>query len=167
MVHGRRVIDVPSMTGQVQDPSIVRVLLCDLRLSWVWLALRLALGWSWFDAGWRHLENPVWSAHRRGPVQFFAVAEILIGIALILGLLTGLAAMVGGILSVGTMVTGAAVMTPVPLSITVVLILAWKTAGWVGFDRWLLPVMGMPWDGGSLFRTRSTSRPRGGSQRLE
>ncbi len=167
MVHGRRVIDIPSMTGQVQDPTIVRVLQCDLRLAWVWLALRMALGWSWFDAGWRHLENPVRSADRSGPVQFVAVAEIVFGIALILGLLTGLAAMFGGVLSVGTTATGAAFMMPVPLSITVVLILAWKTAGWVGFDRWLLPAMGMPWDGGSLFRTRSTSRPRGESQRLE
>jgi len=167
MVHGRRIIDIPPVTGQVQDPNIVRVLLCDLRLGWVWLPLRLALGWSWFDAGWRHLEDPVWLAGRSGPIRFVAGAEVLVGISLMLGLLTGLAALVGGVLSVGTTVTGAAVMTPVPLSITVAVILAWKTAGWIGFDRWLLPAMGMPWNGGQLFRARSRARPRGGIQRLE
>jgi thiosulfate dehydrogenase [quinone] large subunit len=31
------------------------------------------------------------------------------------------------------------------------LVLAWKTAGWIGLDRWLLPLLGMPWRGGVLF----------------
>jgi aldehyde dehydrogenase (NAD+) len=26
------------------------------------------------------------------------------------------------------------------------LMLAWKTAGWLGLDRWLLPALGTPWD---------------------
>jgi thiosulfate dehydrogenase [quinone] large subunit len=33
--------------------------------------------------------------------------------------------------------------------------LAWKTAGWLGFDRWLLPLLGVPWQPGRLFQ-----RPR-------
>ena len=31
------------------------------------------------------------------------------------------------------------------------LTLAWKAAGWIGLDRWLLPLLGMPWRGGVLF----------------
>jgi len=30
------------------------------------------------------------------------------------------------------------------------LMLAWKTAGWWGFDRWLLPALGTPWRPGPL-----------------
>lgn len=29
--------------------------------------------------------------------------------------------------------------------ISMLLILAWKVAGWYGLDRWLLPRLGTPW----------------------
>jgi thiosulfate dehydrogenase [quinone] large subunit len=35
------------------------------------------------------------------------------------------------------------------------LVLTWKTAGWIGLDRWLLPLVGMPWRGGTLLEKRS------------
>jgi thiosulfate dehydrogenase [quinone] large subunit len=28
-------------------------------------------------------------------------------------------------------------------------VLAWKTAGWWGLDRWVLPRLGTPWGGGN------------------
>ena len=34
------------------------------------------------------------------------------------------------------------------------LVLAWKTAGWIGVDRWLLPAVGTPWRPGRLFPAR-------------
>jgi thiosulfate dehydrogenase [quinone] large subunit len=37
-----------------------------------------------------------------------------------------------------------------PLSIA--LILAWKTAGWYGGDRWVLPLLGTPWQPGTVFK---------------
>ncbi len=43
------------------------------------------------------------------------------------------------------------------------LTLAWKTAGWIGFDRWLLPLLGMPWRGGTLFGERPA---RGNAHRI-
>jgi len=33
------------------------------------------------------------------------------------------------------------------------LVLAWRNAGWIGLDRWLLPLVGTPWKGGCLFRS--------------
>jgi thiosulfate dehydrogenase [quinone] large subunit len=34
----------------------------------------------------------------------------------------------------------------------VLLILAWRNAGWIGLDRWVLPALGTPWQPGTLFR---------------
>ena len=31
------------------------------------------------------------------------------------------------------------------LMLAVLLVLAWKVAGWWGLDRWLLPLLGTPW----------------------
>ena len=42
-------------------------------------------------------------------------------------------------------------------ALAVVLVLAWKTAGWIGLDRWLLPVLGTPWRPG-LIRRRARGR---------
>jgi hypothetical protein len=36
------------------------------------------------------------------------------------------------------------------------LILAWKTAGWWGLDRWLLPALGTPWRRGRIYTSRQT-----------
>ena len=34
------------------------------------------------------------------------------------------------------------------------LVLAWRTSGWIGLDRWLLPSLGPPWKPGRLFVPR-------------
>src|SRR5215212_9922392 len=34
--------------------------------------------------------------------------------------------------------------------LSIFLILAWKVAGWYGLDRWLLPLLGTPWQPGEL-----------------
>jgi thiosulfate dehydrogenase [quinone] large subunit len=47
--------------------------------------------------------------------------------------------------------------------IEIFIILAWKTAGWWGLDRWVLPALGTPWRPGSVFK-RSNS-PSGAPQR--
>jgi thiosulfate dehydrogenase [quinone] large subunit len=41
---------------------------------------------------------------------------------------------------------------PILLLIEIFLILAWKTAGWWGLDRWVLPALGTPWSPGLIFR---------------
>jgi hypothetical protein len=44
--------------------------------------------------------------------------------------------------------------------LTILLILAWKTAGWYGLDRWLLPLIGTPWQPGEVLRrTRQSPVP--------
>jgi thiosulfate dehydrogenase [quinone] large subunit len=33
------------------------------------------------------------------------------------------------------------------------LVLAWRNAGWIGLDRWLLPALGTPWAPGRFFES--------------
>jgi hypothetical protein len=49
------------------------------------------------------------------------------------------------------MMAGSASINPVLFTFSILLILAWKTAGWIGLDRWLLPMVGTPWQRGKFF----------------
>ena len=74
-----------------------------------------------------------------------AVGEFMIGVALILGAFVGIAAFFGALLNWNFLMAGAASTNPVLLMLGIVLILAWKVAGWYGLDRFLLPIIGTPW----------------------
>ena len=71
--------------------------------------------------------------------------EIAIGIALILGAFTGIAAFGGGFMNWNFMMAGTASSNPVLLLLSVFILMAWKVAGYYGADRWLLPLLGTPW----------------------
>ena len=81
-----------------------------------------------------------------------AIGETLVGIALILGLFTGIAAFFGAFMNMNYLLSGAVSTNPILLIIAVLLIMAWKTAGWWGLDRWVLPALGTPWSPGLVFR---------------
>mgnify|MGYP003332968883 FL=1 len=85
--------------------------------------------------------------------KLVAVGELLIGIGLILGVFTGIAAFFGAFLNWNFMMAGTASTNPVLMVLAVGLMLAWKVAGYYGADRWILPYIGTPWHGGSLIRT--------------
>ena len=89
--------------------------------------------------------------------KLVVVGEILIGVALILGIFTGIAAFFGGFLNWNFMMAGTACTNPVLFTISILLILAWKTAGWIGLDRWILPALGTPWQPGRLFGREKNS----------
>lgn len=84
--------------------------------------------------------------------KLVVAGEFLIGIALILGVFTGIAAFFGGFLNWNFMMAGSASSNPVLFTIAIFLILAWKTAGWIGLDRWILPALGTPWQPGRIFK---------------
>jgi thiosulfate dehydrogenase (quinone) large subunit len=94
-----------------------------------------------------------------GPVV--AVGEVVIGIALILGLFTGIMAFLGAILNFSFVFAGSAGVNPAMIAVGLLVILAWRNAGWYGLDRYVLPRLGTPWHRGELF-TRST--PAGGTR---
>jgi thiosulfate dehydrogenase [quinone] large subunit len=89
--------------------------------------------------------------------KLVAMGELLVGIALVVGAFTAIAAFFGAALNFNFMLAGSASTNPVLFGIAILLILAWKTAGYVGVDRWLLPALGTPWQPGKiLHRTAAT-----------
>ena len=139
----------------LQDPTLVRDVFNDVRLAPFWLVLRVVLGWCWLQAGWHWLQDASWSG--RTPVESGvggvgdprAIGLTLVGVALILGLLVGPGAFLGGCLLAGFW-SGGGEIHILQFAAVVSLILAWKTAGWIGLDRWLLPLLGLPWRSGAL-----------------
>ena len=174
----------------IEDSPITRSLLGDVRWAWVWLALRVYVGWQWFGAGWEKLHSPVWAGAKAGTAltgfvngalaksngahpdvqgwyagflqhavlpnaagwsYLVSWGETLVGIALILGLFTGIAAFFGSFMNVNYLLAGTVSTNPILFAIATWLVLAWKTAGWWGLDRWVLPTLGTPWSPGYIF----------------
>ena len=79
--------------------------------------------------------------------KLVAAGELLIGIALILGAFTGVAAFFGGFMNWNFMMAGSASTNPMLFVIAVGLILAWKVSGYLGADYFLLRTIGTPWRG--------------------
>ncbi len=73
--------------------------------------------------------------------------EVAVGIGLILGLLTGIAAFFGVFMNMNFLLGGAVSINPIIGGLAMFLILAWRIAGYYGVDRWLLPLLGTPWTG--------------------
>jgi len=175
----------------LSDPPVARALFSDVRWAWIWLILRLYLGWNWLEAGWGKVGSPAWTGDNAGaaitgfvngalqktagehpdvpgwyawflqtlvlpyPVfwSYLVVAgEVLVGIALIIGLFTGIAAFFGSFMNVSYLLAGTVSVNPILFIIATWLVLAWKTAGWWGLDRWVLPALGVPWRPGLIFR---------------
>jgi hypothetical protein len=44
----------------IEEPRIARLLFADTRFAWLWLPLRLYLGWAWWEAGWHKFVDPKW-----------------------------------------------------------------------------------------------------------
>jgi thiosulfate dehydrogenase [quinone] large subunit len=72
--------------------------------------------------------------------------------ALIVGTFTEIAAFFGAFMNMNYLLAGTVSTNPILLVIALLLVLAWKTAGWWGLDRWLLPTLGTPWRPGAVFR---------------
>lgn len=77
--------------------------------------------------------------------KLIAWGEVLVGIGLILGALVGFAAFFGALMNFNFMLAGTASTNPVMFLLSILVIAAWKIAGYYGVDRWLLPMIGTPW----------------------
>ncbi len=84
-----------------------------------------------------------------------AYGEVLVGIALILGLFTGISAFFGATMNANYLFAGTVSTNPLLLIIQILLILAWRSAGWLGLDRWVLPWLGTPWQPGKAFKGKA------------
>ncbi len=90
--------------------------------------------------------------------KLVAVGEFVIGAALILGLFVGVAAFLGAFMNWNYIMAGSASSNGLFGLGAILLILAWKTAGYYGLDRWVLPRIGMTWQNYGPRRVVSTVR---------
>jgi thiosulfate dehydrogenase [quinone] large subunit len=93
--------------------------------------------YGWF-AGFLHgfvIPNASWIA------KVVTLSELAIGALLILGLLTGAAAAAGLVLNIVYMFSGSSGVNPAYAIVAVLLILAWRNAGYIGLDRFAFPMM--------------------------
>src|SRR3989304_5965288 len=168
----------------VSDPPIAQWLFNNTETSWIWLILRVYIGWQWIQAGLHKIEDPRWMGGGaalqgfweraaglaegskplivfdwyRAFIQFLvegghyvwfakvvAAGEFAIGIAFIVGAFVGVAAFFGALMHWNFMMAGTASTNPLLFAVAILLLLAWKTAGHWGADRFLLPILGTPW----------------------
>lgn len=97
--------------------------------------------------------------------KLIAFGETAVGLGLIFGAFVGVAAVSGAFMNLNFMLAGSASSNPVLLLLGFLLVLAWKTAGFIGLDRYLLPILGTPWRGIPLPRG-APARPAPSAARL-
>lgn len=202
-------------TVHIEEPPLARWLFAGSQAAWIWLVVRLWLGWEWLQAGWGKVfgGNITWRVWDWGDPEYalsgdanigwvraagdtgvgdsvagfaagaieasegphpdvafswyvnflewirdsahpvlgpaVAVGEVLLGLALILGAFVGIAAFFGAVLNFSFVFAGSAGVNPAMILLSGLLILAWRNAGWIGLDRWLLPAIGVPWRKGT------------------
>ncbi len=92
--------------------------------------------------------------------KLVAYGEFLIGIALIIGAFVGIAAFFGAFLNWNFVMAGAASSNGLLLVLAVLLVLAWKVAGYIGADFFLLRWLGVPWKNTAEPPTQTTLKPK-------
>jgi len=101
-----------------------------------------AITYDWYRSYIQFMVDNHWEVFFGKLVAF---GETSVGIALILGAFVGIAAVGGAFMNLNFMLAGSASTNPVLLLLGFLLVLAWKTAGYIGLDRYLLPILGTPW----------------------
>lgn len=91
--------------------------------------------------------------------KLIAFGEIAVGLGLVFGAFTGVAAVAGAFMNLNYMLAGTSSTNPVLLLLGFLLVLAWKTAGYNGVDRFLLPLLGTPWRVTRADRSATTRTP--------
>ena len=109
---------------------------------------RPAITYDWY----RDFINFLINGHHEGWFAWaVTLGELAVGVGLVLGALTGLAAFFGAFMNMSFLLAGSASTNPVLFTFAIGLMLAWKVAGYYGLDRWLLPRLGTPWRPGAVF----------------
>jgi thiosulfate dehydrogenase [quinone] large subunit len=70
--------------------------------------------------------------------------ELAVGLGLLFGALTGFAAAGGIVMNTAFMFAGSLSSNPLLLLLEILIVWAWRAAGWMGVDRVLLPRLGVP-----------------------
>jgi thiosulfate dehydrogenase [quinone] large subunit len=174
---------------RLEESPVAKALFGNVQWAWLWLIVRVYLGFQWLEAGLGKIGSPAWTGSNAGAAvngfisgalqkttgdhpavqgwygwflenlvqpntkifgYLVAYGEVLVGIALILGLFAGIAAFFGSFMNMNYLLSGIVSTNPILLFLSLFLILAWRTAGWWGLDRWVLPALGTPWRPGFI-----------------
>jgi thiosulfate dehydrogenase [quinone] large subunit len=109
---------------------------------------RPAISYGWYRDFIQYMLDHDWYTWFAWLIAF---GELLVGIALIIGAFTAIAAFFGATMNFSYLLAGSASTNPVLMVIAILLILGWKVGGYIGLDRWLLPALGTPWQVGRAF----------------
>lgn len=158
------------------DSFLSRKIFNNHKIAWLWLVVRVYVGWQWLSAGWEKIINPLWIGPNAGPAlsgfikgalakatgahpdvqnwyasflqnsvlphvqgwsAVVAYGEVLVGLGLILGLFTGLAAFSGAFMNWNFLMAGTVSVNPILMILSIWIILARRVAGKIGLDRFL------------------------------
>jgi thiosulfate dehydrogenase [quinone] large subunit len=180
---------------ELEEAPVVKALFNNTKLAWIWLIVRVYVGYQWVEASLHKLSDPAWmstgeaikgywtravsipEAPARPPIyfdwyrsfiqsmldsqshvwfaKFIAIGELVVGIALIIGLFVGLAAFFGGLMNINFLLAGSLSSGPVLLILEILLIVAWKTAGHFGVNYFVHKHFGTFWQPGPGLRKKA------------
>jgi thiosulfate dehydrogenase [quinone] large subunit len=121
------------------------------------------MAYPWF----LHFLNAI-DQHAQAFSIIVTFSELAVGIGLLLGCLTGVAAAGAVALNFMYITGGSAGVNGVFIVLAVLLVAAWRVAGYYGVDYFLLPAVGTPWEPGTLARKlRARPKSRGLVQQAE
>jgi thiosulfate dehydrogenase (quinone) large subunit len=178
--------------ANLRPAPFVDFLFSNPKMAWLWLIMRVWLGYQWVASGHEKLTNPGWmqggealkgflsfsiktalaaeshpsiaykwyltllqgivgSGAYNWMAKLVAIGELLVGIALILGLFTAVAAFFSGFMVWNYALAGTAGVAPMFLILSVLLVAAWRIAGLWGLDRFRFEYVGTAWQPGTWF----------------
>ena len=178
----------------MEDAPAINALFNNTKFAWLWLIVRVYLGYQWVTASLHKLSSPDWmqtgvalkgfwahavlipEAPAKAAINYawyrnflqamldsnsyvwfaklIAVGEFLVGIALILGAFVGLAAFFSALMNFNFLLAGSLSSGPVLLVLAILLMIAWKIAGYYGLNRFIFKYIGTFWKPGIWFRKK-------------
>jgi thiosulfate dehydrogenase [quinone] large subunit len=178
----------------LEDAPAIKAIFNSPKFAWLWLIVRVYLGYQWVTASLHKLSDPKWmqtgdavkgfwmnavkipEAPARPAITFdwfrsflqslidsnaqvwfgklIAVGELLVGIALIAGIFVGMAAFFSFLMNLNFMLAGSNSTGPLLLVLAMLLMIAWKIAGYYGLNRFIFKYIGTFWKPGLWFRKK-------------
>jgi len=178
----------------MEDAPAIKALFNSTKFAWLWLIVRVYLGYQWIHSALGKFEDPKWmqtgeaikgywtravsipEAPARPPIHYgwyrdfiqalldsnshvwfgklMAIGEFLVGLGLILGAFVGLAAFFSALMNMNFLLAGSLNSGPVLLVLAILIMIAWKIAGYYGLNRFIFKYIGTFWRPGLWFRKK-------------
>jgi len=168
------------MKRSIEVSKCTHFFVANTKSSWLWLIIRVYLGWEFLIAGWEKFTSPAWigssvgtgisgfvqgalaktgglhpdvqmwyasflqtavSAHPVVWSYAITYGEMAVGLGLIFGCLTGVAAFFGIFMNLNFMLAGSISTNPILALLGIGILLARRVSGHIGLDYWVRPRM--------------------------